>query len=258
MDRLFIRQKDQRQSCSDGITCGQQNIAVTGLGQCVGTTFVASSLAFFFKEKVNSVTFCQCSQPSRARRLLYDEVAMEQRFSNRPFTDFYRLIVNDQRLWGKKNLEEEINWILPMPCDCKEELHLNEAQRNRLIHSARGDICVFDLEAHRDWNVFLQDMDMVVVVVDPMPSGLIQSTRRFTFLKQLELSGTNTLWLVNKMNSGVSRRQVIGYLRNNKLLWMDQIEPALIYADEYACRFHWKNKEVRCRFMDIFTKVSQF
>lgn len=259
MNRLFVRKRTDRRTQKQGAdVLEQRNIAVTGLGQCVGTTFVASSLAFFFREKGNSVTFCQCAQPWRCSRLFYDAVAMEQRFTNRRFTDFYALIHQEEKLTGKKNMDSGINWILPTPYDWDSGFALDAAQRNRLVLNVRDETVIFDLETHKDWDGFLQDMDQVVVVIDPMPSALIRASGRFSFLKRLELAGTPMTWIVNRMNSGVHRRQVTGYLKNRSPLWLEQMDSALIYADEFFCRYHWENEEIRCKFMELFTKLSQF
>ena len=57
MNRLFIRESQGRLTSAAGNPIDKVNIAVTGLGQNVGTTFVASSLAFYFAEKGNNLTF---------------------------------------------------------------------------------------------------------------------------------------------------------------------------------------------------------
>lgn len=257
MERVFIRRRFETDEKRDIKGLQQMNIGVTGLGRNVGTTIVASSLAFFFAEKGNSVTFCQCLTPSTCDRLFYDAVAMEQRFAGRNFTDVYRLLIEQKPVRNVKNRELGINWLLPTSWVIQERGDLNSMQRAHLIQSARDDICVFDLAAAAEWDVFLTDMDRLVVVVDPQPSKLIRHSDRFRMLKQTELSGIDTEWIVNRMNSGVSRRQIQGYLKTRQLFWLPEIDASCFYADEFACRFPWENKEIRCNFMEIFTKVSQ-
>ncbi len=92
MNRLFIRESQGRLTSAAGNPIDKVNIAVTGLGQNVGTTFVASSLAFYFAEKGNNLTFTQCLTPSRSNGLLYDAVAMDQRFSQQNLCRLYDLI----------------------------------------------------------------------------------------------------------------------------------------------------------------------
>lgn len=257
MDRMFIRKVMENPARSRRENPEQLNIGVTGLGRSVGTTFVASSLAFYFAEKGNSVTFCQCLTPSAGHKLLYDSVAMGQRFAGRQFHEVYRLLWEGKPIRGKKNMEKGINWLLPGPWSWENGADLDQSMRARLIGSARGDVCVFDLAAEKEWDRFLADMDRLLIVVDPMPSKMIRHSRRFTMLKGLELSGVAADWLVNRAGSGISRRQVTAYLKNNKLLWLPELPGELFYSDEFACRFSWENKEIRSKLLDVFTKVSQ-
>ena len=258
MKRAFFREyRENVPSEKDWETAEQWNIGVTGLGRSVGTTFVASSLAFYLRSKGNSLTFCQCLHPTAGRPLLYDEAAMDQRFANRSFHRFYSLIAEDESTRGCENLEQGIRWILPTPEDREEGVRLSGRQRGRLLTSARGGICVFDLDAEPDWELLLADMDAVIAVCDPLPSRLMAGTERFKLLKKLELSGKPVIWLCSRFNSGVSRRQTAGYLKTRELLWVPAFDPALIYADEYACRFHLENHEIRKDLLEIFTKVSR-
>lgn len=256
LNRTFIRPQKVQGEADRG-NPEQLNIGVTGLGQCVGTTFVASSLALYFADKGKSVTFTQCLTPNRCRSLLFDAVAMDQRFANRVFYDIYRYIGEGKPVRDKKNMEYGVNWILPTPWCAETGMNLDNRQRARLLQSAKGELCIFDMAAEIDWDAYLADMDRLIVVTDPMPSRLIRAGNRFQRLKALELSGIRTDWIVNRTNSGISRRQIAAYLKTRKLLWLPELVSDLFYADEFACRFHWENQEIKCKLEDIFTKVSQ-
>lgn len=252
MQRLFIRGKDQQKRRADG----KLNIGVTGLSQSVGATLIASSLAFFFAEKGDVSTYIDCNDPARVKNLLYDSVAMDKRFANRQFHAFYQLIQEGQVVRGKTNMEKEVNWVLITPEDCKEKRTLSQEEKGRLVHCSRGDVAIFDFAGEEGWDYYLLDMDSLIVVVDPLPSKLIGSAERFKKLKRLELSGLPIKWIVNGDNSGISHRQVNGYLKTKDALWVPMLSLEDIYADEFACRFHWENPLIRSKIMDIFTKVS--
>ena len=256
MDRLFIRESQGALASQMGSPIDKLNIAVTGLGQNVGTTFVASSLAFYFAEKEKNLTFTQCLTPSCSGGLLYDAAAMDQRFCNRAFADVYRLIKEGKSLKETRNIECGVNWRIPTPWDCENKVDLDVVERARLIQSARGRICIYDMEMGDSWDKYLLDMDMILVVVDPLPSKLIRSSSRFKQLKQMEMAGAKMRWLVNRINGGVSRRQVSGYLKSKDLIYIEEFPIESIYGDEYFCRFHWQNQEIKCKLMDVFTKVS--
>lgn len=258
MNRTFFREYRGLGPSEEAQPAAKQwNIGVTGLGRSVGTTFVASSLAFYLQSKGNSLTFCQCMHPEPGRPLLYEGAAFDQRFANRRFHRFYSLIAEDGPVRGCENLEQNIRWILPAPEDREEGIRLSGRQKVRLAAAACGDICVFDLDAEPEWEQLLADMDVVAAVCDPLPSRLLAGIERFRMLKKLELSGRPVAWICNRDNSGVSRRQTAGFLKTRELFWVPSFDPTLIYADEYACRFHWENERIRRDLLEVFTKVSR-
>ncbi len=286
MERIFFRERQMPSSDDPSksqafssvhqrMSSRQLNIAVTGLGRSVGTTFVATALAFYFRDKGKTVSFCQCLTPSKAGSLLYDAVAMDQRFARREFCDVYERIHASEPLrfaatgagWGKQkekllNTEEGISWILPTGQSSRADAighngmdlaqtDLTEAQQARLLTIPRGEVCVFDFEADNQWNQTLMDMDVIIVVVDPLPSKMIHSKERFKFLKKLELAGCIVVWVVNYVNRGINLRQVKAYLKTNQIIRVPTFQAELIYECEYACRFPWENAEIQRKMMEI-------
>ena len=229
---------------------------MTGLGRSVGTTLVSSSLAFFFEEKGCDVSFTECREPAYAENLFYDSVSMDKRFANRDFADIYKCI--DEGITVKKadNPEGNINWTLVTPENRKAGITLNSEKRGRLIQSAKGDICIFDVETRNEWNVYLIDMDLILVIVDPMPSKLIGSVDRFRRLRKMEFDGTEIRWIVNRVNNGVNKREVKKYLKSENVFWLENIPADKIYASEYSSAFLWENREIRNIMDRLFTEIS--
>ena len=89
MERIFLRnrQKDDLQKSRE-----QYRIGVTGLGQGVGTTFVATALAFYFRDQKREVSYTECLNPAVCGSLVFDQTAMDRRFSHRQFYDIYQLL----------------------------------------------------------------------------------------------------------------------------------------------------------------------
>lgn len=253
MERIFFR---ERQNQSQPVAAEQYRIGVTGLGQSTGTTFVATALAFYFRDQGRQVSFTECLNPAARGTLFFDQVAMDKRFSHRAFDDIYGRLAEDGPALRRQNKEAGIIWRLATPENCRERLTLTMVQRARLIGTGREEVCIFDVEADYSWDDYLADMDVVFVVADPLPSKLIGSRERYRRLKKLELAGCRIIWIVNKMNPGVDKKQVRNYLKSNHLLWMEMVNPGSIYEDEYRCRFHWENTEIQKKFLEIFTKVS--
>ena len=254
LDRIFFRERQEKTWAEAAET---YRIGVTGLSQGAGTTFVAAALAFYFRDLGRQVSFTECLNPAACRSLLYDQVAMDKRFGHRHFESIYQKLTEDAQVLRGQNKEEGIIWRLPTPEDCRENRQLNQRQKARLAGLPREEVCIFDLEADYGWDEYLMDMDVIFVVVDPLPSRLLRNRERYRTLKKMELAGCKVIWIVNKMNPGVDQKQVKFYLKAEHVFWMESIEDTYIYEDEYLCRFHWQNAEIQKKMLEIFTKVSR-
>lgn len=254
MERIFFREK-QEKTMPEGAE--RYRIGVTGLGQGVGTTFVATALAFYFRDQGRQVSYAECLNPAACQSLLYDQVAMDKRFAHRNFEAVYQCLTEDGPIRRRQNKEAGILWRLPTPEDCKEKRALTQMQKARFIAAASEEVCIFDMEADYSWDDYLMDMDVIFVVADPLPSRLIRGRDRYRTLKKMELAGCRVIWIVNKSNGGIDKKQVKHYLKADRLFWLEAVESSLVYEDEYLCRFHWENAEIQRRMMEIFTKVSR-
>ena len=254
MERIFFRSMQDSKAAK---TNSSYRIGVTGLGQGVGTTFVATALAFYFRDQGYSVSFTECLQPASCRSLYYDQVAMDKRFAYRRFEDIYQRLQEEGPLSPSVNHESGIIWRLPTPDNCKSRLQLTAQQQTRLVTTGREEVCIFDMETDYSWDDFLVDMDVIFVVTDPLPSKLIRSRERYRVLKKMELSGCRMIWIVYKTNDGIDKKQVKNYLKADKVYWLEAFSAATVYEDEYLCRFHWENEEIQRKMTAIFTKVSR-
>ena len=254
MERIFFREKQEKMPPE---AVQQYRIGVSGLGQGAGVTFVATALAFYFRDQNREVSYTECLNPASCSSLLYDQVAMDKRFAHRPFDDTYRRLGEDAPLPRNLNREEGIFWRLAVPENCRDGLTPDPRQKARLVTASREEVCIFDIEADYGWDDYLMDMDVIFVVVDPLPSKLIRNRDRYRSLKKMELAGCRVIWIVNKMNPGVDKKQVKNYLKADHILWVDTFDAASIYEDEYRCRFHWENAEIQRKMLEIFTKVSR-
>ncbi|MBR3786540.1 MAG: hypothetical protein IKJ77_09055 [Firmicutes bacterium] len=255
MERIFFREKQERPQ-PEGAE--RYRIGVTGLGRGVGTTFVAAALAFYFRDQGRQVSFNQCLDPASCSGLLYDQVAMDKRFAHRQFEPVYQKLAEEAPMMRRQNKEAGVLWRLPVPDDCGKKRTLTPRQQARLMAAAGEEVCIFDMEADYSWDDYLMDMDVIFVVVDPLPSKLIRSRERYRVLKKMELAGCRIIWVVNKMSPGVDKKQVKNYLKADYILWMEAVDTRHVYEDEYFCRFHWENAEIQRKFIEIFTKVSRF
>lgn len=233
-------------------------IAVTGTGECVGASFTAAGLAVFFARRGRKVTYTEIGDPVRMRRLMYDAIALDRRLGRENVKAVYRSIREmEPQKSLRVNLSDGISWRVITPEDVDDGLNPEPADISRMISSADGDVQIFDVSAGEKFNGCLLDMDLVVAVTDPMPSKLMRQRERIKFLKRLEASGNRVMWTVNRMNDGVSKRQIQGFLREEQILYLNDIPPEAVYTGEFRCRLPHADGKVMEVFADSFTKISQ-
>lgn len=254
MDRPFFRMREPGMDHHPS----QINIAVAGLSQCAGTTFIASSLALFLSDNGNSVTFIECGTPQQKRSLLYDAVSMDQRFCGRTFHDVYRILSEDGSVRGLRNQEEGVNWFLITPEDAKQGVTLTEECRRRLLYSGRDHVTIYDLEW--DWlSLCRRELDLLILVADPAPSCLIRAGERLKETISLEQFGQlPVLWVVNRTTEGISRRETARVLHSRDVVWIPEIPLQEFHKDEMHSRFPGRNSGNINILSPLFTKVSHW
>ena len=244
IERMFLRERTR----SGWNHTEQKRIAVAGMSHCAGTTTVASGLALFLAGNGNSVSFVECADPREAEGLFFESCGMAMRFGPRTFTDVYQKLAMGEPVREIRNLEKGVNWILITPEDVEREIVLDGAMKGRLMQAPRGDYVVFDMDLRRDpgWKEWIADMDYLVAVMDPMPCRMMTNRKSFALLKSLEreMAGRFT-WIINRMNRGISRRQVRRFLESGHILEVPDVPAEIAYGNEFCCRIHYEEEHFR-------------
>ncbi len=223
-------------------------IGVVGLTPGAGAGFIAVNLAAAFSKE----EFWRPALLELAGNRLYDGLAMDKHFATRDYYDFHGALLQNQNFRGICNELDGVNWVLNLPRDTSKTLDL--MRMIRLINNVAGNVVISkisDLEEDDLWEV-LQDMDQVLVVIDPLPSMLLSGYKFFCSLRTSKLSVT---YVVNKMNGGVSRRDLLGYLRLKRIHYVPLVEPSLIYGAEYSCKFYMDIERIRMVIEDPIRKI---
>ncbi len=235
-----------------------RRIAVTGTGQCVGTSFTAWGLTLFFAEMGLGVTFTEVGRPAEMRRLTYDVLAIDKRLGRDNGKSVYRS-VKEMKPTSRENganLIDGISWRVILPEDAEGDVRLDSAELARLVAGAEGDVQIFDVSADEEFDSCLLDMDLIVAVTDPMPSKLMRQKDRIRMLKKMGNAGNKVIWAVNRMNDGVSRRQMRGFLKEEDIVYIEEAETRAVYTGEFRCELPHSNPEIMDISREAFTKIS--
>lgn len=254
IERMFLRERKR----AEWNHTEQKRIAVAGLSHCAGATTVASGLALFLAGKGNSVSFVECADPGAAEGLFFESCGMAMRFGPRPFTDVYQKLAMGETIREIRNMEQGVNWILATPEDVEREIVLDGAMKGRLMQAPRGDFAVFDMDLRRDpgWKEWIADMDYLAAVLDPMPSRMMTNGKALALLKSLEreMAGRFT-WIINRVNRGISRRQVRRFLESGHILEVPDIPAEIAYGNEFCCRIHYEEDHFRNALDPVFHAI---
>lgn len=263
MERKFLREFVQLEKYD---TLEKIKVGVIGLTSGVGTTTVATWIAKTLSENGKSVAYVEFGNPYKGKSLLFESVAMDQRFSNRKFCDYYSEIISGGKIKQFKNIEEGINWALITPDNCAEEVALSQLQLVKLLENIAGEVVVADINNDVDLKL-LDVLDVIVVVADPLPSKLLSSRNKLQELKKYELRNKNIIWVVNKMNEGVNKKEVKNYFKEKNINYIKEVPLSELYYSEYQCKFSFTNKKLKeilnsdlleiSKEIDNITKCSQ-
>jgi len=254
MERIFMREtQDEKFTC---IT-EKQKIGVVGMSRGAGVTLIATSLAKILSNlEDRKVTLLEiCDRPQEKKTLIYDAVGIEKRFKTREFTRFYNDIRQGASIKGKSNLDERINWGLITPEDIKEGFRPEPIEIVRLINNIQGDFIVCDISECENSEDYLHDMDFVIYVIDPMPSRMIAGYPFMQEVKHLEFKGKKVIWLVNKYNAGINKRDLISFLKIKRYYTIPFISADNFYSAEFNCKIPYEVKGIHDIVKDILEKI---
>lgn len=210
-----------------------------------GTSFVATSLAkYLADQRKQSVAYIELKHAESNESLLYDALGMEQRFASRDFISFYTEIKEKKYIKKLKNMDSGINWALRSPKDRELRIMLTPLEETRLLHNINGDYVVCDL-GNQYYQESMDEMDIIIGVIDPMPSNLLASKVQFQNFRMQELGGRRLLWIINKYNDGVNRKLLKSFLKIKNPVMIPLIPAEWFYVAQYQCRLPFEQPEIK-------------
>lgn len=215
-------------------------IGIVGISANAGASFLAGCMARYLANTgKHSPAVVELGSGS-----FYDAYGMDKRFAGRAFFHFYKALEENKSIRGVRNMDEGINWIVRSPGEWS--IRLSFEQKLRLVNHAKGDVIFCDLSGEGDLSSeLLLSMDQIVAVVDPLPSGMLEGYGRLCSLKALETGGREIVYVINKFNRGVNKRQMLDFLNVKKPVMIPLINPESIYTAEYNCKIPYALSEAR-------------
>lgn len=215
-------------------------IGIVGISGNAGASFVTGCLArYLANTKKHTPAVIELGKGS-----LYDTYGMDKRFAGRPYFHFYKALEENKSVRGIQNMDEGINWILRSPEE--EKINLTFEQKLRLASHAKGNVILCDLQGEREEDYqLLQSMDQIIAVIDPLPSKMLEGYGRLCTLKAYEANHGEIIYVINKFNKGVNKRQMLDFLNLKNPVFIPLVNVENIYTAEYNCKIPYTMSEVK-------------
>lgn len=245
MNRIFVREQTEELYRSKQ---NRHKIGIMGMSKSVGTSFIASSLAkHLSREKDKNIAFVEVNMENWNNHFIYDSLGMDKRFAGRIFHDFYNQTKEGFPIGGLVNLDEKINWVLRIPPgqnQNKKEVKMEPIDMCRIINNIAADIIICDITGTFDVEEVIREMDIILFIIDPLPSRLISGYSLLCEMKNRELKGQNVIWIINKFNEGINKRELISFVKLKSYFTIPMIQQEFFYLAEYNCRIPYTVKSI--------------
>lgn len=237
MERILSREAEmvEKYTAMDKLKVG-----IVGISGGSGASFLTACLArYLANTRKHSPAVVELGKGT-----LFDSVGMDKRFAGRVYYPFFKALEENRSIRGMKNMDEGINWILRSPEEGKISLTFD--QKLRLVSHAKGSVILCDLSGEDEpYYPILQSMDQIITVIDPLPSKMLEGYEALCKLKTFEASGGDITYVINKLNRGVNRHQMLDFLKLRKLVYFPFVNIESIYTSEYNCKIPYSMSEVK-------------
>ncbi len=215
-------------------------VGVAGISETAGASFLTGCLARYLSNtKKHMPAVVELGSGS-----LFDSYGMDKRFAGRSYFHFYQTLEENKSIRGVRNMDEGINWILKTPQE--DGIQLTCDQKLQLVSHAKGDIVLCDLSGSNKLEFpLLRNMDQIIAVIDPMPSKMLSGYGLLCNIKEYEANGGNVIYVVNKFNRGVNRRQMLDFLKLKNHIVLPLVPTETIYTAEYNCKIPYTLNEIK-------------
>ncbi len=238
-------------------------IVVCNLTPRAGSTFVSINLAAALTDlKVLTSVI----EPPIYKPYLFDMLDMEDRINKKGAKTFYsfphEIAEGEQLKPDQEVIEEDIIWAIP---DARKEIVKKWTLEDmvRLIYSSKkASVQILDVGSnlyHSSVFGLLHDADQIICLIDPLPSDVMQNKEEILQAIELKEQGYHIDFVLNKMNSGIPKKEVERELSVDFLSEIPYINPELVYSSVYKCNIPYNisdiKKELEVPYHSILKKI---
>lgn len=203
-------------------------VAVIGIGQGAGATTISILLAKYLKNEGARVGYCQLDETGEYDAFYYFSMDRLEKINS-----FYYAVKQDKGIRRLCNMSEGINCAVRLPGE--SSVRLSEDEKLKLALGIGCECLVIDMGNFPDRKI-LDVADTIIVVVDPMPAKILQNLEMIKSFKRLAYEGYQIVWVINKMNGGVSLGEIKKSLKLEGVLEINFFDPKALYSSQFKAK----------------------
>lgn len=232
-----------------------KSIGIMNLSRCAGSTFLTMNLAKAFSkyEILTSIIELPLEPPK-----IYTNIGIEQKLSeddDSGYLNFYsfphEIDINSKMLKDKETYIDDIIFIVPDPH--KPQINSetwNYSKMMKLLNvSRKAKINLIDINNsfhHQITRDLLEELDTLIVVIDPNPTEVILNISTLNKIRELEKENiTNIKYVLNKVNKGVDLKELKRYIEVEPATRIPYIDISLVYQSLYKGKILYDYEEAR-------------
>jgi len=228
-------------------------IVVANLSKRAGSTFLSLNLAKYLSD-LNILTSV-LEMPFEP--YIFDNIGLQHRLGKGAFEEdfnFYsypHIIYTGERVEREREIIDE--GVIWMVADPRKDVIGKESwsyhHMMKYIYSSRkASVTILDVGnylEHQSIEPVLEEADLILVVIDPMPAEIMMNSQRLTKILSAKRTSLSYEFVVNRYTKGVDKNELIDVLKLEPLAFIPAVDLNYIHKAAYDCKIPYSFQEVK-------------
>ena len=177
--------------------------------------------------------YVELRQPAAGEAGGFFSAGLDLRFRGNRFTDFFQIYLQGRPLPPLVNLHKGIHWAVWRTAAGSAETPAEDGAMH-LVDFPLDDLSGKWIIADDPPLEMLHRFDLVIGVIDPLPSRIFAGMETYEALRDMAAGGTHILWILNGDNPEVNHGELRRFLRLADVRTIPLADPAVFYRAQYA------------------------
>lgn len=228
----------------------QKNIGVVNLSQRAGSTFITLNMA---KALSDYGVLTSVIEIPFNKAYIFDYLGIQQKLMKEDIDFNNYIYINDviessETISKKLLFEDCILWMICNPLKEVGRPFKSQHIHNILKLSKNMSVNLCDLGSnlqHNDFDELHAFLDVILLIVDPLPSEIIQNEAVLKKFKRLQDEGIDGHIVINKYCKGIPIKELIDYLECTPISHIPFIRPEDVYGAVYNYKIPYELPSVK-------------